>query len=207
MKKIIVISGVLIIVFASFISYEYFQNNSLEPIEPEIAEEEYLVLGDEPPFRMKSLPEDQVEVTADQQSGKQVVEVKEEGYKLELDPELRVVTREVEKGRILIYKDDCRVVVNRKDDTEGMTIVEWEKIEKEYETESFGADLKKFQVEKINEFESFTAYTFQMETVQFGLEKSILFELNNYIYSISSAFKEGECIPLRTILEGVNPIQ
>jgi len=79
-------------------SYKFYTNN---PAPPEIAEEDYLILGDEPPFQMKPLPEDQVEVTVDQETAEQVVELKEEGFSLKLPPDLRVVTREVETGRVL----------------------------------------------------------------------------------------------------------
>jgi len=80
---------------------------------------------------------------------------------------------------------------------------EWIKIEEAYQKDSFGPDLRKFSISKIEDFKKFDAYSYETDTVQFGLEASILFEKENSIYSISKSNQTEDCISIREILDSI----
>lgn len=198
MKKIIFVVAALTLLFALIYSYRIYFGSSKPP---DISEEDYLILGDEPPFQMKPLPEDQVEVTVDQETAKQIVDAKAEGFRLELDPKFEVVTSELEPGRIRVYRGNCEIVVVRKDETENMKVNDWYlKNKQELENDIF-FDLISSDIEKI-EHQTLEAYETSIESEQFGIEKEILIQGTDSIYSISQSNQQGEgCISSKEILD------
>ncbi|MGE3278623.1 MAG: hypothetical protein AB7J40_02375 [Candidatus Altimarinota bacterium] len=197
MKKIFGVA-ILLGILGIIGSYKMYTK---EPFPPEIAEEDYLILGDEPPFQMKSLPEEEVEVTVDQETAEQLVELKEEGFSLKLPSDLRVVTREVEPGRILIYRgEDCRASLTMNDELIGISIEQWlkeDKVESEFMYDLLGYSYKKIPYGKIE------AYEKTYETVQFGIEKSIIFKWNDRFYFITKFDPENTCLTIYDVFNAL----
>lgn len=188
---VLLISGIIIIP-PLFDVYVYHPK-------PEIKEEDYFILSDDPPTTLKPMPKEDLEVTI--QKGKQIVDAKKDGYQLVLDPEFRVVTREIEAGRVMIYKGDCRAVVYRKDKTEKLSVPEWFERDKAFQELDFGSELKDYHLERIPD-KNLTAYYSFMDTEVFGLEKMILIEGKNGIFSISQSNQNNDCFPIEEIYKG-----
>lgn len=188
---LLLISGIIIL-FPLFDVYIYHPK-------PEIKGEDFFILPDDPPIRLKPMPKEDLEVTI--QKGKQIVDAKKDGYQLVLDPEFRVETREIEDGRVMIYKGDCRAVVYKKDRTEKLGIPEWYERDKAFQEADFGSELKDYHLEKIED-ENLTAYYSFMETEVFGREKMILIEGKNGIFSISQSNQMKDCFPIEEIYKG-----
>lgn len=196
MKRTLIIISLLILLLALPSLYQVYHIYLSSPSEPEIAEEDYTLLGNEAPFRMQPLPEDQVEVTVDQETAKQVVEVKTDGFKLLLDPELQVVTREVEPGRILIYKGDCRITVSRKEFKPKFSSVE-EYIEAQVDRE--WDEVKRNEVKKIELESHQEAYEWYSQTGGFPLFYGIILPAEENIFILGDGNNQGQCISLKKI--------
>lgn len=152
----------------------------------------------EPQFVLEPMPKNDLEVTI--QDGKQIVNAKTEGYQLILDPKYKVVTRAVEPGRVMIFNDkDCRATVVKLDASEGMTIQEWFMRSKKAEEYAQTYEIVDYHIEKIpnNYLEAY--YKF-FEDKNFGLDKSILIQGKNGIFSISQ--NTPDCFSLDEILTG-----
>lgn len=202
MKRFLIVLALLILMAVFPSLYQVYRLYLSTPEIPEIAEEDYVRLGNEAPFRMQPLPEDQVEVTVDPEKGKQVVDVKSDGYKLEIDPELQVVTREIEPGRILIYKGtDCRAVVGKKLETKGKSVQDWFQEEKVIQELTFTRDLITFELKEYDLNKS--AYEVISETTTFGYNRYIVFQYGEYLYSVSKAEPENKCLTVDEIFKGI----
>lgn len=198
MKKLLLSLIALALILGIAFAFKIYLKN---PAPPEIAEEDYLTLGDEPPFRMKPLPEEEVEVTVDQETTEQVVELKEEGFSLRLPPDLRVVTREVEPGRVLIYRgEDCRASLTTNNELKDKKIEDW--LKEDREESEFMYDLLDYSYKKIPH-DKIEAYEKTYETVQFGVEKSIIFKWNDHFYFITKFDPENTCLTVHDVFNAI----
>ena len=151
----------------------------------------------EPPFRFEPMPKEDLEVKME--NGKQIVDAKKDGYILKLNPEYTVVTREIESGRVMIFKGECRMEINKVDDTVGMTVQAWYERDKAWEEYAETLSIRDYHIEKIQNFPLEFYYSF-LDSEQFGLEKSILIQGKNGIFSISQ--NTPDCFSYEEILKG-----
>jgi hypothetical protein len=150
-------------------------------------------------FVLKPMPKEDLEVRME--NGKQIVDAKKDGYELLLDPELIVFTREIESGRVMIYKgDNCEVDVSKFENTENMTVQEWFQEDKAGEVFAETLLIKDYHIEKITNT-PLDAYYRVMESEEFGVEKSILIQGKDGIYSISESNADKKCLPIEEILK------
>ncbi len=153
----------------------------------------------EPQFHIKPMPKEDLEVRM--KNGKQIVDAKKDGYQLTLDPSLRVFTREIESGRVMIYKgDSCEVDVSKFNNSENITIKEWYEKDKAWQEFTETLVIKGYHIEKIPTAQV-EAYYRIMENEPFGLEKSILIQGKSGIYSISESNEDHKCLPIEDILK------
>lgn len=171
---------------------------------PDIKEEDYFILPDDPPIRLKPMPKEDLEVTL--REGKQIVDAKKDGYQLILDPDFEIVTREIETGRVMIYKDKCRATIIKMDQTENINIPQWFEKDKENLAwqNSIGVNLltiKDYYIKKIDHPKLDAYYSF-LDSEEFGLEKEILIQGKNGIFSISQSNKQKDCFSLDEVFKG-----
>lgn len=162
-----------------------------------------LYLQNEPQFVLEPMSKEDLEVTI--QNGKQIVDAKKDGYQLILDPSFQVETREIESGRVMIYKGNCRAVVIKIDNTEGKTVQQWfENDQKDMAWENsigVGLDVNDYHLEKISDTR-LEVYVSFLTTEQFGLEKEILIQGKHGIFSITQTNPNNTCFPVMEILDG-----
>lgn len=152
----------------------------------------------EQPFVLEPMSKEDLEVTI--QDGKQIVDAKKDGYQLILDPDLKVVTREIESGRVMLFKGDhCEVDVSKIEDSEGKTVQQL--FEEDKATEEFVGTLviNDYYIEKVTAA-NLEAYYIILDTEQFGVEKSIWIKGKKGIYSISESNEDKECLRLEEVL-------
>lgn len=150
----------------------------------EPAPEDFYVRSDDPPFTgMTPAPKEDVEVYKNNE-GKTVVEAHKDGYKLVLDPNLHVYTREIEGGSVHVSNDDgCQAVISK---APFKTAKESHDYSINKIIEGGALELLSDSLEKIGSTD-LNAYLETQETDGFGVEKGIIVEANGITYSISNA--------------------
>ncbi len=163
--------------------------------------DDFYIREEDPPFTgFESLPKEDVEIKYSEDGKKVYVYNYKDGYKLELPSKLTIQTRTIEPSRLLIYNklsNDklCRYTIVLLNNTKNLSIPKWYKNDKKTEEEIQTLDIVNYSIEKIIS-KKFTAYYKILESMQFGIEKSILIKGINGIYSISTSGGGEECQPL-----------
>jgi len=187
MKKLFAGLILIVLILAVPTLYALSIQGEIPTTKPEIKEEDYFILEDEPPFQMKSLPKDEVEVYMSDDRQRQVVEMKKEGLSFQLPTEYTISSLEIEPGVVRIYKDgECETKIGRIQNTKNMTAEEWFAEDIATYTEFGMLNIIEQKIEKID-VRNINAYKTLTISEEFGPEEGVLIEGPDGVYAISQA--------------------